>query len=81
VSGSDIPPDVVERERAVYMEQVRQEGKPEQIREKIVEGKLQKFYKEQSLVDQPFVKDPDRTVGELVGEVGVRRFVRYELGD
>lgn len=81
VSGSDLPPDVVERERAVYMEQVRQEGKPEQIREKIVEGKLQKFYKEQSLVDQPFVKDPDRTVGELVGEVGVRRFVRYELGD
>jgi elongation factor Ts len=81
VSGSEIPPDVVERERAVYMEQVRQEGKPEQIREKIVEGKLQKFYKEQSLVDQPFVKDPERTVGELVGEVGVRRFVRYELGD
>jgi elongation factor Ts len=81
VSGSEIPPEVVERERAVYQEQVRQEGKPENIQAKIVEGKLQKFYKEQALMDQPFVKDPDRTVGQLVGEVGVRRFVRFELGE
>jgi elongation factor Ts len=81
VSGSEIPPEVVERERAVYLEQVRQEGKPENIQAKIVEGKLQKFYKEQALIDQPFVKDPDQTVGQLVGEVGVRRFVRYELGE
>jgi elongation factor Ts len=81
VSGAEIPPEVVERERAVYREQVRQEGKPEAIQEKIVEGKLQKFYKEQALIDQPFVKDPDRTIGQLVGEVGVRRFVRYELGE
>jgi elongation factor Ts len=81
VSGSEIPPDVVERERAVYLEQVRQEGKPENIQAKIVEGKLQRFYKEQALLDQPFVKDPDRTIGQLVGEVGVRRFVRFELGE
>jgi elongation factor Ts len=81
VSGAEIPPEVVERERAVYLEQVRQEGKPEAIQEKIVEGKLQKFYKEQALIDQPFVKDPDRTIGQLVGEVGVRRFVRFELGE
>jgi elongation factor Ts len=81
VSGSEIPPDVVERERAVYLEQVRQEGKPENIQAKIVEGKLQRFYKEQALIDQPFVKDPDQTIGQLVGEVGVRRFVRYELGE
>jgi elongation factor Ts len=81
VSGSEIPPEVVERERAVYLEQVRQEGKPENIQAKIVEGKLQKFYKEQALIDQPFVKDPDQTIGQLVGEVGVRRFVRYELGE
>jgi elongation factor Ts len=81
VSGAEIPPEVVERERAVYREQVRQEGKPEAIQEKIVEGKLQKFYKEQALIDQPFVKDPDRTIGQLVGEVGVRRFVRFELGE
>jgi elongation factor Ts len=81
VSGAEIPPEVVERERAVYLEQVRQEGKPEAIQDKIVEGKLQKFYKEQALIDQPFVKDPDRTIGQLVGEVGVRRFVRFELGE
>jgi elongation factor Ts len=81
VSGSEIPPEVVERERAVYLEQVRQEGKPENIQAKIVEGKLQRFYKEQALLDQPFVKDPDRTIGQLVGEVGVRRFVRFELGE
>jgi elongation factor Ts len=81
VSGSEIPPEVVERERAVYLEQVRQEGKPENIQAKIVEGKLQRFYKEQALLDQPFVKNPDRTIGQLVGEVGVRRFVRFELGE
>jgi elongation factor Ts len=81
VSGAEIPPEVVERERAVYLEQVRQEGKPENIQAKIVEGKLQRFYKEQALLDQPFVKDPDRTIGQLVGEVGVRRFVRFELGE
>jgi elongation factor Ts len=81
VSGAEIPPEVVERERAVYLEQVRQEGKPEAIQEKIVDGKLQKFYKEQALIEQPFVKDPDRTIGQLVGEVGVRRFVRFELGE
>ncbi len=81
VRPDELPEDVVARERAVYLEQVRQEGKPEHIQEKIVEGKLGKFYKENALVEQPFVKDPDRTVGELVGEAEVRRFVRYELGE
>jgi elongation factor Ts len=81
VSAADIPADVVERERAVYLEQVRQEGKPEQIQEKIVEGKLRKFYQEQSLVEQPFVKDPDRTVAQVLGGATVRRFARFELGD
>lgn len=81
VTSAEIPADLVERERAVYLEQVRQEGKPENIQEKIVEGKLKRFYKEQALVEQPFVKDPDRTVGDLVGEATVRRFVRYELGE
>ena len=81
VTADEIPSDVVERERTVYLEQVRQEGKPENIQEKIVEGKLKKFYKEQALVEQPFVKDPDTTVGTLVGDAGVRRFVRFELGE
>jgi elongation factor Ts len=81
VTPGELPADVVERERAVYLEQVRQEGKPEHIQEKIVEGKLGKFYKENALVEQPFVKDPDRSVGQLVGETGIRRFVRFELGE
>ncbi len=89
VSSADLPQDVVERERQVYAEQVKNEGKPEQIRDKIVEGKLQRFYRDNSLLDQPFVKDPDKTVGQLITEVSaktgekieVRRFVRYALGD
>ncbi len=89
ISPAELPSDVVERERAVYTEQVKQEGKPENIRERIVEGKLQRFYKDNALLEQPFVKDPDKTVGALVTEISaktgeriqVRRFVRYALGE
>jgi elongation factor Ts len=81
VTSSEIPADVVQRERAVYLEQVRQEGKPEHIQEKIVEGKLRKFYQEQTLMEQAYVKDPDRTVAEVLGGATVRRFARFELGE
>jgi elongation factor Ts len=81
VTSAEIAPEVVARERAVYLEQVRQEGKPEQIQEKIVAGKLRKFYQEQTLMDQAFVKDPDRTVAQVLGGATVRRFVRFELGE
>ena len=89
LNAQDIPADVVERERGVYLETVKNEGKPEKMWDKIVEGKLAKFYKESTLLDQPFVKDPDRTVGQYVTEVAaktgenvvVRRFVRYALGE
>ena len=81
VTSDELPEEVVARERAVYLEQVKQEGKPEHIQDRIVEGKLGKFYKENALVEQPFVKDPDTTVGALVGDTKVRRFVRYELGE
>ncbi|MBW3553118.1 MAG: translation elongation factor Ts [Gemmatimonadetes bacterium] len=81
VSADDIPAAVVERERAVYLEQVRNEGKPENIQEKIVDGKIKKFYKDNTLLEQPFVKDPDRTVKAMLGDATVRRFVRYELGE
>jgi elongation factor Ts len=89
IRPEDIPADIVAREKAVYLEQVKNEGKPEKMWEKIVEGKLNKFYKEQTLLDQPFVKDPDRTVGQLVTEAAaktgenimVRRFVRYAVGE
>ncbi len=81
VTSDELPQDVVARERAVFEETVRQEGKPENIQAKIVEGKLGKFFKENALVSQPFVKDPDQTVGQMVGEATVRRFVRFELGE
>jgi elongation factor Ts len=91
LDAQGIPADVVERERGVYLEQVRQEGKPENMYEKIVEGKLRKFYQEATLMDQVFVKDPagKQTIRQLVQEastktgenVVVRRFVRYQLGE
>ena len=88
VSSDDIPAAEVERERAVYAAQVAEEGKPEAIRAKIVEGKIQKWFKESSLLDQQFVKDPERTIRELVdgisaktGEkISVARFVRFRVG-
>ena len=88
VRREDISSELVERERAVYMEQMKESGKPEKIWDKIVEGKLEKFYAESALLEQPFVKNPDQTVAQLITDVGakmgenivVRRFTRYELG-
>ena len=89
VSREDVPADEVERERSVYREQMRESGKPEKIWDKIVEGKLEKYFQEVALLEQPFVKDPDITVGQLVTQAGaktgenivVRRFTRYALGE
>jgi elongation factor Ts len=89
VRREDFPADLVERERAVYLEQTKESGKPEQIWNRIVDGKLEKFYAEQALLEQPFVKNPDITVGQLVtdasartGEkIEVRRFARFALGE
>ena len=84
----DVPADVIERERRVYKAQVAEEKKPDAVKEKIVEGKLKKFYQENVLLEQPFVKDDKVTVGDMVkgmsGKTGekveVRRFARFELG-
>lgn len=89
VSREQIPTDEVERERAVYREQMRESGKPEHIWDKIVDGKLEKFFAEAALLEQPFVKNPDQTVGQLITDVSaktgekieVRRFARFALGD
>ena len=89
VSSDDIPTEVVEKERAVYREQVKQDGKPESIADKIVEGKLNKFFKQSTLMAQPFVKDPDKTIEDLVTEVSARtgekievaRFYRIKIGE
>ncbi|MFQ5689926.1 MAG: translation elongation factor Ts [Gemmatimonadota bacterium] len=85
VSPEDIPAEARERERAVFLEQARAEGKPPQIMEKIVEGRMRKFYEQSALLWQSFVKDPDRKIRDLLSEAGedveVRRFVRFEIGD
>ncbi|HET8763543.1 MAG TPA: elongation factor Ts, partial [Gemmatimonadales bacterium] len=73
-----------DRERRIAEEQVAQEGKPEQIRAKIVDGKLRKFVAERTLLEQPFVRDDTVTVGQLVSKAGkelsVTRFVRFQVG-
>ena len=88
VRREEVPAERLARERAIYAEQVKNEGKPAAIVDKIVEGKLNKFYSEVCLMEQPFIKDDKRSVGDLVKEtssktgenVVVRRFVRFRLG-
>ncbi|MBI4410592.1 MAG: translation elongation factor Ts [Gemmatimonadetes bacterium] len=89
VTPEQIPREIVERERAVFREQVKNEGKPEHLWDRIVEGKLKKFYQDNALLEQGFIKEPEKTVGQLVTELSartgekvvVRRFVRYALGE
>lgn len=89
VSAEDVPAELIERERRIAEEQVAAEGKPENIRAKIVEGKIRKFVAERTLLDQPFIRDDSKTVGELVKEasgklgeaVTVRRFARFKVGE
>jgi len=84
-----VPEDIVEKEKDIYATQVRDSGKPENIIEKIVEGKLKKFFSEACLLEQPFVKNPDITVQDLLNEmmaktgenIVIRRFVRFQLGE
>ena len=88
VSDADIPADVLQRERRIEEEKVAAEGKPENIRAKIVDGKIRKFVAQRTLLGQPFVKDEARTVGDLVkeaaktlgGPVTVKRFARFKVG-
>jgi elongation factor Ts len=89
VNPEDIPAELLERERRIAEEQVAAEGKPEAIRAKIVEGKIKKFVAERTLLEQPFVKDDTKTIGQLVKEVSgklgeavvVRRFARFKIGE
>lgn len=89
VSREDVPQEVIESEKAIYKDQARSSGKPDQIVDKIAEGKLNAFYKMSCLYEQEFVKDTTVTVEEkikaLIGKIGenvkVRRFVRYKTGE
>ncbi len=88
VETADVDSEVVDRERAVFAQQVERDGKPEHIRDRIVQGKLAKFYRERVLLEQAYIKDPDRSVGDLITEVSARtgekirvaRFSRFQVG-
>ena len=84
VSPDDIPQEDRDRERAVLVEQAKSEGKPDHIAEKIVEGRMRKYFEENTLLKQGFVKDPDTSIEDLVAshgsDVGVRRFARFAIG-
>jgi elongation factor Ts len=89
VGREEVPEDIVAKEKEILSAQAANEGKPEKIIQKMVEGRIDKFYKEICLLEQPFIKDPDKTIKQLVTEkiakigenISVRRFVRYELGE
>lgn len=83
VSSDDAPEDVVAKEREIYSAQAAESGKPPEIVEKMVEGRIRKFLQEISLVEQPFVKDPDTKVGDMLKKGGatVTAFVRFEVGE
>ncbi len=83
VSSDQMPAELIAAEKEIYSAQARESGKPEEIIEKMIGGRVSKFLKESSLIDQPFVKDPDTTVGKLVAAAGaeVVSFVRFEVGE
>jgi elongation factor Ts len=89
VRRADVPEDVVEKERKIFEAQARESGKPAHVIEKMVDGKVAKFFKEVCLLEQPFVKDPQIAIEKLVidavakiGEkISVRRFARYKVGE
>jgi elongation factor Ts len=86
---ADVPADVLAKEKEILRAQALNEGKPEKIVDKMVEGRIQKYYKEFCLLEQAFVKEPEKSIRDLVNEkiaeigekISIRRFVRYEMGE
>lgn len=89
VSREEVTQEVIDKEKSILRAQALNEGKPEKIVDKMVEGRIEKFYKEVCLLEQPFIKDPDKSVNDLITEkiakigenIRVRRFARFELGE
>lgn len=83
ISEQDVAPETLAKEREILVEQAAAEGKPEEIVQRMVDGRMKKFLSEITLLGQPFVKDPDVTVGKMLAQKGatVKRFVRYEVGE
>ncbi|UCD83756.1 MAG: translation elongation factor Ts [Deltaproteobacteria bacterium] len=89
LTREDVPEEVLEKEKEIYRAEAKGKGKPENVMEKIVEGKMEKFYSEACLMDQPFIKDTELTINQLLNEmigklkenITISRFVRYQLGE
>ena len=89
ISPEDVPAETLAREKDIYMDQARQTGKPENVIEKIVEGKMSKFLKENCLMNQAYVRNPDITIADLLNEliakigenISIKRFVRFQIGE
>jgi len=89
IKSDDFPAELLEKEKEIYKAQVLKEGKPEKILDKIIQGKLEKYFQEFCLLEQPFIKDEDRTVKQRIDEtiaklgenITVKRFVRFRLGE
>ncbi|MBU0686923.1 MAG: translation elongation factor Ts [Candidatus Margulisbacteria bacterium] len=85
----DVPADIISHEKEILKGQAQNEGKPENVLEKIIEGRLEKFYEETCLLDQPFIKDPKKNIKDLLADIAVkigeniviRRFIRFQLGE
>jgi elongation factor Ts len=89
ISIEDVPAEVAEKEKEIYIKQAENEGKPENIAKKIAEGRLNKYYEENVLLEQSYIRDPDKKIGDLIKEkiatigenIVVKRFCRYALGE
>ena len=89
LKSEEVPTEELEKEKSILRAQALNEGKPEKIVDKMVEGRIAKYFKDVCLLEQPFVKDPDKTISQLITEkiakigenISIRRFVRYELGE
>ena len=89
ITSEDVPEDLIEKEKEIYRAQALEMGKPENVIDKIVEGKLKKFYEESCLLNQPYVRDTNLSVADLLNEliakigenISIKRFVRYQIGE
>ena len=89
ITPEDVPEDLIEKEKEIYRAQALEMGKPENVIDKIVEGKLKKFYEESCLLNQPYVRDTNVSVADLLNEliakigenISIKRFVRYQIGE
>jgi elongation factor Ts len=89
VTKEEVPMEALNKEKEIFRPQALNEGKPEKIVDRMVEGRVEKYYKEVCLLEQPFVKDPDKTIKDLVSDatvaigekISIRRFARYERGE